>query len=168
MSSILGYLWILSAHWPFRQYNDHSDNTHCKWKAALLCWYCLIHVRDNKEIRMMKLMIIIPTRALCAVAATGTHGIMPCMWFWRSDVCVIPCWYDGHLISASSLIYTGAGVPQSYFGIKNAYAALVIPAKGGFYGVKSGMSISLLVCSAGRQSICSVQLLTSQTPIVWE
>jgi hypothetical protein len=50
-----------------------------------------------------------------------------------------------HLISASRLVYTGAGVSQSYFGIKNAYAALVIPAKGGLYGVKSGMSISLLV-----------------------
>ena len=53
--------------------------------------------------------------------------------------------YDGHLISVSSLSYSGTGITQSYFGVNNAYATSAVPAKGGFYGVRSGMSISLLV-----------------------
>ena len=53
--------------------------------------------------------------------------------------------YDGHLISVSSLSYSGTGITQSYFGVNNAYAASAVPANGGFYGVRNGMSISLLV-----------------------
>lgn len=53
--------------------------------------------------------------------------------------------YDGHLTSVSSLAYSGTGITQSYFGVNSANATSAIPANGGFYGVRSGMSISLMV-----------------------